>query len=63
MPKFERVYPTRYSELGYTLIKPGCWQFVTMDTEQQVGVHYASRAELLADLPRYAAFYGCDGAL
>ena len=52
---------TRYPELGY-VHSVGCWRIVDMSTGDVVGPLYKTRAELLADLPRYAALFGCEGA-
>ena len=54
--------PTRYPELSYVTY---CriWRIVANDTGNVVGPVYNSKAELLADLSRYAADYGCEGAL
>jgi len=35
--------------------KPDPWE-----TARHVGADYATKAELLADLDRYAKFYGCE---
>ncbi len=51
---------TRYSELGYCKIERGLWRIVDTQTQSCVGPHYASKAELLADLARYAHEYGCN---
>jgi hypothetical protein len=54
----ENVRPTRYPELGYT--KSGNdWRIVATDGNAAVGPCYKSKAELLADLERYAQEYGC----
>jgi len=50
---------TRYRELEFAKIEPGCWQFIDAETKSQIGPHYASKAELLADLERYAREFGC----
>jgi hypothetical protein len=48
---------TRYPELDYRQDAPGTWRIVNGGAS--VGPHYASKAELLADLERYAAnWYG-----
>ena len=52
---------TRYPELMYRQAFPGVWRFVGDGCD--IGPHYASKSELLADLDRFAAEYGCDGAL
>ncbi len=68
MSKFaNRVSETRYEGLAYTKICPGYWSFVswdvlsgeTKDKATTVGAHYRTKEELLADLIRYAEFYGC----
>lgn len=51
--------PTRFAELGYEQHGPKLWRVVTTDTGSAVGPQYATKAELLADLERYAADYGC----
>lgn len=55
--------PTRYKELGYRKDGPMLWRIcdLTGERAQAVGAYYATKAELLADLDRYAAEYGCDG--
>lgn len=50
----DRIYKTRFPELGYTLSEPGLWRVVDLSTGAHVGPHYRSKAELLADLERYA---------
>ena len=64
MSKYGRIYKTRFSEIGFTMIEPGCWQFLSlMDGEpSQVGSHYPTKAEIMVNIERYAAEYGCDGA-
>ena len=52
---------TQYQELGYRMDSPGNWRVVATETDQSIGPHYASKQELLADLPRYASEYGCAG--
>lgn len=52
---------TRYPELGY-VHSVGCWRIVDMSTGDVIGPQYKTRAELLADLQRYAALFGCEGA-
>ena len=56
------VWPTRFAELGYCKHAANLWRIVALDTNQAVGPQYRSKMELLADLPRYAKDYGCDGA-
>jgi hypothetical protein len=59
-----KTHKTRFTELGYWQIEPGCWQCVdlTGDRPAQVGYQYATKAELLANLEAYATEYGCDRA-
>jgi hypothetical protein len=52
---------TRYPELMYRQAFPGVWRFVGDGCD--IGPQYPTKAELLADLDRFAAEYGCDGAL
>jgi hypothetical protein len=61
MPK---THKTRFKELGFWNLEPGCWQVVDVsgDKPAQVGCHYSSKAELLANLEAYATEYGCEGA-
>lgn len=59
--RFEKVFHTRFKTLGFVQLDPRTWQFVILDDPNhpsQVGTHYASKAELLADLTRYATEYG-----
>ena len=64
------LYKTRFTEIGFTLNSPGDWRFVDLSDAQDgnkdhmhcVGASYATKAELLASVERYAAEYGCDGA-
>ena len=53
---------TRFDELRFHQPFPGVWRFVDAE-DRDVGPQYATRAELLADLDRYAAEYGCVGAV
>lgn len=66
------VHRTRFVELGYANTGRGLWRIVALDgagadgwhggTLNCVGPHYRTKAELLADLTRYAAEYGCADA-
>jgi hypothetical protein len=64
------LYKTRFTEIGFTLNSPGDWRFVDLSDAQDgnkdhmhcVGASYATKAELLASVERYAAEYGCEGA-
>lgn len=53
---------TRYSELGYDNFGPGLWRIINVETGSETGQHYKTKAELLADLDRFAAEFGCSGA-
>lgn len=54
--KKPKIRKTRFKELGYWCVEPGCWSFVSLcdGSPSQVGPKYASEQELLADLERYA---------
>jgi len=58
-----KITKTRYAELGVTRIDRSTWRFVAMDGEAPVGPFYRTKTEALADLERYAAFYGCPDAI
>lgn len=45
---------TRFAELKYAQISRQEWSFFATDTESRVGPIYRTKAELLADLTRYA---------
>ena len=47
---------TRFPELSYSETSKGLWRIQDADGAE-IGPHYASKAELLADLDRYAADY------
>jgi hypothetical protein len=47
--------PTRFAELGYRRDFENCWRFVCIETDASVGPQYRTKAELLADLGRYAS--------
>ena len=55
------IRPTRYKEIGYRQDCRGVWRFVDQSTGQSIGLHYHSRAELLADLGHFAAAFGAEG--
>ena len=65
-----KLYKTRFSEIGFTLNSPGDWRFVDLSDAQDgnkdnmhcVGTSYPTREQLLLNVERYAAEYGCDGA-
>lgn len=52
--------PTRFPELGYAKMDENLWRIVDRDGDAPVGPHYRSKMELLCDLQRYAAEYGCE---
>jgi len=56
----QHIRPTRYPELGYRQDGPSLWRIVAIEGDASVGPYYQTRAELLADLNRYAKEYGCD---
>ncbi len=56
-----RIHKTRYPELGYAQVMRGAWRFVDMSSEATIGYNYPSKAELLADLTRFAKDFGCEG--
>ena len=63
--QYPKAHRTRFAELGYWQVEPGCWSFVNFDEDgapNQVGNKYASKMELLSNLEGYAAEFGCDGA-
>lgn len=59
------VRPTRYPELGYVNQQAGLWRVVMMETTTNsrlgtIGPYYHTKQELLADLNRFAAEFGCE---
>lgn len=54
--------PTRYNGLGYIRVDSSTWQFVDTleDNDAQIGAHYRSKAELLADVERFAQERGFE---
>lgn len=52
---------TRYKELDY-VNNGDHWRFVDTSSGSTVGPLYKTKAELLADMDRYAHNFGCDGA-
>jgi hypothetical protein len=54
------IHKTRVPEMGYAKITDGLWMFISLEDgrKSQVGPHYASKAELLADAHRYLTEYG-----
>lgn len=57
--------PTRFAELVYRYDGHQLWRVydATDGSPRAVGPHYRSQLELLADLPRYAREWGCEGAV
>jgi hypothetical protein len=55
MFKITPLYSTRYPELGYQQHGRGLWRIIDCDGNAAVGPQYHSKAELLADLSRYAS--------
>jgi hypothetical protein len=54
------IRPTRYPELGYRNDGHKLWRIYVVEDEATIGPHYATKAELLADLYRFAKEYGLD---
>ncbi len=58
--------PLRFKHMGYAMITDGLWQHVVKDEEDgslsQVGPHYKTKIELLADSHRYCMEYGAEPA-
>jgi hypothetical protein len=59
------IHKTRFKELGYWKLGPGCWSVVDLNDGEprQIGTKYATEKELLANLEAYATEYGCDDAM
>ena len=65
-----KLYKTRFTEIGFTLNSPGDWRFVDLSDAQDgnkdhmhcIGASYPTKEQLLLNVERYAAEYGCDGA-
>lgn len=55
-----RPKPTRFEGLAYDFICPGVWMFLDVlgQPPAQIGRQYASKAEMLADVERFAAERG-----
>ena len=64
-----KLYKTRFTEIGFTLNSPGDWRFVDLSDAQDgnkdhmhcIGASYPTKATA-ANVERYAAEYGCEGA-
>ena len=50
---------TRFPELSYERQSHGLWRIVDSADGSAIGPQYRTKAELLADLPRFADNYGC----
>lgn len=50
---------TRYPELFYVNDGYRLWRIIDASTGNRVGPQYKTRAELLADLDRFASVFGC----
>lgn len=53
---------TRYPELAYEQQDRDLWRIIDTDGEAAIGPQYKSRAELLADLDRFAREFGATDA-
>jgi hypothetical protein len=56
------IRPTRFGTLGYRCDGRGLWRVYDVENRESpaaVGPFYVTKAELLADLDRYAHEYGC----
>ena len=51
---------TRYAQLCYEEQDTNLWRIIDTDTRAAVGPHYKSRAELFADLDRFARAFGAN---
>ena len=60
----ETIHRTRYAELGYVQDAPTLWRIVDLSggLQGRVGPLYRTKTELLGDLERYAAAFGCASA-
>lgn len=52
------IHPTRFNGIGYRHDGVALWRFVDISTECSIGPYYATKAELLADIERYATVFG-----
>lgn len=53
-----QAQPTRYPSLGYWQAAPNLWRIVDRESGAEIGAHYRTKAELLADLENVARSYG-----
>jgi hypothetical protein len=64
------LYSTRFKEIGFTMSEPGRWRFVDItdapdgnkDKMHEIGRDYPTREQIIANVERFAAEFGCDGA-
>jgi hypothetical protein len=49
------IRTTRFSEIGYERHTASLWRIIDLETGLAIGPHYATKAELLADLARFHA--------
>ena len=55
------IKPTRFAELGYRCDGRQLWRIYDLSgIVGPVGPQYRSKAELIADLERYAIAFGCE---
>lgn len=54
------VKKTRFAELGYDNFGKNCWRIIDLSNGAAVGPIYRTKAELLADLHRFAIVFGCN---
>ena len=59
MIPYGTLRPTRFPELAYWRQLSNLWRIVDTETENAIGPHYRTRAELLSTLDRFASQYGC----
>jgi len=65
-----KLYKTRFTEIGFTMNSLGDWRFVDLSDAQDgnkdnmhcIGASYPTKDQLLLNVERYAAEYGCEGA-
>ncbi len=50
---------TRFPELGFANVDKGRWRIIDRSTGSTVGPHYRTKAELMADVDRFAELFGC----
>jgi len=65
-----KLHKTRFKEIGFTMSEPGRWRFVDITDAQdgnkdhmhEIGTAYPTKEQLILNIERYAAEYGCEGA-